>query len=60
VIRFMKDLSVQSILDVSKHGPIHCISLTPDNLNPIPQYMFIGSHDGLITVVSEDPNAKRH
>lgn len=58
VIRLMKDLSIQSILDLSTHGPIRCISLTPDDLNPIPQYMFIGSDDGLITVVSEDPNAE--
>ena len=58
VIRMMKDLSIQSVLDISQHGPIRCISLTPDDLNPIPQYMFIGSDDGFITVVSEDQNAK--
>ena len=57
VIRTVKDLRIRSTLDISKHGPIRCISLTPDDLNPIPQYLFIGSHDGTITVVSEDPDA---
>jgi hypothetical protein len=31
-----------------------CISLTPDDLNPIQQFLFIGSHDGMITVVSKE------
>lgn len=57
VIRTLRDLTIRSVLDISKHGPIRCLSLTPDELNPVPQYMFIGSHDGMITVVSEDPNA---
>jgi WD40 repeat protein len=56
-IRSMQDLRILATLDISKHGPILCISLTPDDLNPIPQYLFIGSHDGMITIVSEDPNA---
>ena len=56
-IRSMHDLRILATLDISKHGPIRCISLTPDDLNPIPQYLFIGSHDGTITIVSEDPNS---
>jgi WD40 repeat protein len=58
VIRTVRDLRVRSTLDISKHGPIRCISLTPDDLNPIPQYLFIGSHDGMITIVSDDPEAR--
>jgi WD40 repeat protein len=57
VIRTVRDLQIRSTLDISKHGPIQCISLTPDDLNPIQQFLFIGSHDGMITVVSEDPDA---
>ena len=58
VIRWMKDLSIRSTLDLAKHGPICSITFTPDDLNPNPQYMFAGSQDGLITVVSEDLNVK--
>jgi hypothetical protein len=29
--------------------------LTPDDLNPVPQFLFIGSEDGSITVVDQDP-----
>jgi WD40 repeat protein len=55
VIRTVRDLKVQSILDISRHGPIRCLTLTPDDLNPIPQFLFIGSDDGTITIVDEDP-----
>mmetsp|Transcript_25029 Transcript_25029/g.41525 ORF Transcript_25029/g.41525 Transcript_25029/m.41525 type:complete len:234 (-) Transcript_25029:49-750(-) len=58
VIRTLRDLRIRSTLDISKHGPIRCISLTPEELNPIQQFLFIGSHDGMITIVSEDPDAR--
>jgi hypothetical protein len=54
-IRAVRDLELRSILDLSRHGPIRCVTLTPDDLNPIPQYLFVGSDDGMITVVDEDP-----
>jgi WD40 repeat protein len=54
-IRAVRDLEVRSILDLSRHGPIRCVTLTPVDLNPIPQYLFVGSDDGMITVVDEDP-----
>jgi WD40 repeat protein len=51
------NLSVLSTLDLSKHGAIRCISFTPDYLNPVPQFLFVGSEDGLVTILSEDKNA---
>ena len=53
-IRDLKTLRVLSGLDLSRHGPIRCISLTPDDLNPIPQNLFIGSDDGMISIVDRD------
>lgn len=55
LIRNVSTLEILSMLDLSRHGPIRCISLTPEDLNPIPQVMFIGSDDGMITIVDEDP-----
>lgn len=54
VVRSVHDLGVISMLDLSQHGPIRCIMLSPDELNPIPQFMFIGSDDGIVTVVDKD------
>ena len=54
VIRTVHDLKLRSILDISRHGPIRCVALTPEDLNPIPQYLFVGSDDGMITIVDED------
>ena len=48
------DLSVCAVLDLSKHGPIRCIGLTPEDLNPAEQFLFIGSDDGMITIVDND------
>jgi len=61
VVRSITELSVLCVLDLSKHGPIRSISFTPEELNPLPQFMFIGSEDGMITVVDKDPslNPKR-
>lgn len=56
LVRSVKNLEVLSMLDLSRHGPIRCISLTPEDLNPIPQVMFIGSDDGMVTIVDEDPS----
>ena len=30
--------------------------MTPDDMNPINQYLFIGSDDGSITLVDRDPD----
>lgn len=57
IIRNVHDLEILSMLDLSRHGPIRCISLTSEGLNPIPQVMLIGSDDGMITIVDEDPEA---
>eukprot|EP00565_Helicotheca_tamesis_P009423 CAMPEP_0185740266 /NCGR_PEP_ID=MMETSP1171-20130828/37419_1 /TAXON_ID=374046 /ORGANISM="Helicotheca tamensis, Strain CCMP826" /LENGTH=65 /DNA_ID=CAMNT_0028412071 /DNA_START=213 /DNA_END=406 /DNA_ORIENTATION=- len=46
VVRSMRDLSVLCVLDLSNHGPIRCITLTPSSLNPAPQFMYIGTDDG--------------
>lgn len=53
-IRDLMTLKVLSGLDLSRHGPIRCISLTPDDLNPIPQHLFIGSDDGMISFVDRE------
>lgn len=56
LIRTVVDLNhVCSMLDLTKHGPIRCIALTPDDLNPTEQFLFIGSDDGMMTIVDEDP-----
>ena len=51
VLRRVYDLEIVSILDVSSHGSITCLALTPSELNPIPQFLFVGSDDGMITYV---------
>mmetsp|Transcript_26406 Transcript_26406/g.39141 ORF Transcript_26406/g.39141 Transcript_26406/m.39141 type:complete len:734 (+) Transcript_26406:2-2203(+) len=56
VIRSLRDLGVRCVLDLSSHGPIRCISLTPAESNPAPQFMYIGTNDGMVTVVDVDPN----
>jgi WD40 repeat protein len=56
VVRTVRDLRMLSMLDLSRHGPIRCITLTPEELNPIPQFLFIGSDDGLMTIVDRDPH----
>lgn len=53
-IRDLVTLKVLSGLDLSRHGPIRCISLTPDELNPVPQHLLIGSDDGMISIVDRD------
>jgi hypothetical protein len=61
VIRTLSDLKICSKLDLHRHGPIRCLSMTPSMLNPIPQYLFIGSDDGMITIVDKDPlSAGKH
>ena len=55
MIRTLSDLQICSKLDLHRHGPIRCLSMTPDLLNPLPQYLFIGSDDGMITIVDKDP-----
>lgn len=54
LIRTVCDLAVCAALDLSRHGPVRCIGLTPADLNPTPQFLFIGSDDGMITIVEED------
>ncbi|CAB9514210.1 Lipopolysaccharide-responsive and beige-like anchor protein [Seminavis robusta] len=56
LIRSVVNLEILSMLDLSRHGPIRCISLTPEDLNPAPQVIFIGSDDGMVTIVDEDPS----
>lgn len=53
-IRDVTSLKVLSGLDLSRHGPIRSISMTPDELNPLPQHLFIGSDDGMISIVDRD------
>lgn len=58
LIRTVVDLHICAMLDLTRHGPIRCIALTPDDLNPVNQYLFIGSDDGMITVVDQDLSIK--
>ena len=53
-IRNLSNLKVLSGLDLSRHGPIRCLALTPEHLNPLPQHLFIGSDDGMISIVEHD------
>ena len=53
LVRTVADLQVYASLDLSRHGPIKCIGLTPDEFNPVEQYLFIGSDDGMITIVDQ-------
>ena len=55
LVRRLNDLQVCAMLDLSCHGPIRCIAFTPSDLNPIEQFLFIGSDDGMITVIDENP-----
>lgn len=55
VIRSLNDLSVRCVLDLTSHGPIRCITFTPEHFNPAPQYMYIGTEDGKVTIVDKDP-----
>lgn len=53
LVRNVSDFGICSVLDLSQHGPIRCIGMTPDDLNPVEQFLFIGSDDGMITVVEQ-------
>lgn len=53
-IRDLTTLKILSGLDLSRHGPIRFVSLTPDDLNPTPQHLFIGSDDGMISIVDRE------
>lgn len=55
LVRSVMNLQVCSMLDLSRHGPIRCIGLTPDYLNPTEQFLYVGSDDGMITIVDQDP-----
>ena len=55
MIRSVSNLHVLSMLDLSRHGPIQCLGITPDDLNPTKQFLFVGSDDGMVTIIDEDP-----
>mmetsp|Transcript_3651 Transcript_3651/g.5568 ORF Transcript_3651/g.5568 Transcript_3651/m.5568 type:complete len:2959 (-) Transcript_3651:158-9034(-) len=55
VVRAIRDLAIYSTVDISKHGPIRCISLPVNELNDTQQSFYVGSYDGFITILSEDP-----
>ena len=54
LIRSLHNLEVLSMLDLSRHGPIRCITMTPEDLNPTPQVIMIGSDDGYVTIIDEE------
>ena len=53
-IRNLATLKILSGMNLSKHGPIRCINFTPEDLNPLPQFLFIGSDDGMISIVQQN------
>eukprot|EP00593_Proboscia_inermis_P001752 CAMPEP_0171294624 /NCGR_PEP_ID=MMETSP0816-20121228/3123_1 /TAXON_ID=420281 /ORGANISM="Proboscia inermis, Strain CCAP1064/1" /LENGTH=787 /DNA_ID=CAMNT_0011766621 /DNA_START=177 /DNA_END=2543 /DNA_ORIENTATION=- len=55
IIRNMRDLGVRCVLDLSSHGPIRCLSFTSTESNPAPQFMYVGTEDGMVTIVDADP-----
>ena len=54
IVRSLHDLAVQCVLDLSCHGPIRCITFTSVFNNSSPQYMFVGTDDGKVTIVCRD------
>ena len=52
LVRTMFDLRICAMLGLNRHGPIRCIAMTP---NPVEPFLFIGIDDGTITVVDQDP-----
>jgi WD40 repeat protein len=57
IIRSIRDLEIQYILDLSDYGAICCVSFTPPpskNTKSIHQFMLVGSFDGSITVVCSE------
>mmetsp|Transcript_8256 Transcript_8256/g.17836 ORF Transcript_8256/g.17836 Transcript_8256/m.17836 type:complete len:551 (+) Transcript_8256:741-2393(+) len=50
----LSTLKILSGMNLSKHGPIRCVNFTSADLNPIPQFLFIGSDDGMISIVEQD------
>ena len=53
-IRNLTTLTILSGMNLSKHGPIRCVTFTPEELNPLPQFLFIGSDNGMISIVEQD------
>lgn len=53
-IRQTSDLSVRCVLDLTSHGPITDIALTPSSSDSAHQYILIGTADGTVTVIGED------
>ena len=53
-IRNLTTLKILSGLNLSKHGPIRCVNFTPEELNPLPQFLFIGSDNGMVSIVEQD------
>lgn len=54
VIRQTWDLSVRCVLDLTSHGPITDIALTPSSSDSAHQYILIGTSDGRVTVIGEN------
>ena len=54
VIRQTSDLSVRCVLDLTSHGPITDIALTPSSSDSAHQYILIGTSDGRVTVIGEN------
>lgn len=53
VLRHMSDLGVRCVLDLTSHGPITDIALTPSSSDSAHQYILIGTSDGKVTVIGE-------
>ena len=53
-IRQTSDLSVRCVLDLTSHGPITAIALTPSSSDGAHQYILIGTADGKVTVIGEN------
>ena len=57
MIRSIHNLEILSQLDLSRHGPIRTITMTSEELNPMPQKIVVGSDDGYVTIIDEDEEA---
>lgn len=49
--RLEQNLEITHTLDLSRYGPIHCISFTSPRFKSGQQFMLVGTEDGRVTVV---------
>ncbi len=59
IVRALPNLQLCTTLDLSRHGPVRSISVSPNEYN-YHQVLFVGSEDGMVTIVEEDSSTQRN